>query len=55
MTESAKPNGFRIKGWSDVLAILAIIAMLTGALAWGIRLDIRTVDHEARLSKLEAR
>lgn len=48
-------NGFpRIKTWSDLGAIVAILVILVGALIWGIRLDMRSIDHEARISKLEA-
>jgi hypothetical protein len=55
VTEPSQRNGFSIRSWSDVLAVIAIITMLASAVAWGLKLDQRTTDHEARLSKIEGR
>lgn len=52
-TPAANGNGFRIKGWSDVLAVLGIIGILAGALAWGLKLDSGFTSHEGRISALE--
>lgn len=48
-------NGFSIRSWSDVLSLIAIVTMLASAIAWGLKLDQRMVDHEKRLSTLEGR
>jgi hypothetical protein len=48
-------NGFKIRGWSDVVSILVILGALAAAITWGIRLDQRSIDQEARISRLEAR
>lgn len=55
MADQNPRNGFSIRSWSDVLAVLAIIAMLSSALAWGLALQAGKEDHERRISKLEQR
>lgn len=50
---SDERNGFRLKSWSDVLAVLAIIAMLASAIAWGLMLQAGKDDHERRITRLE--
>jgi len=47
-------NGFSIRSWSDVLAVIGIIAMIASALAWGLNLQASKDDHEKRITKLEA-
>jgi hypothetical protein len=47
-------NGFSIRSWGDVLSLLAIVTMLASAIAWGLKLDARSTDHESRISKLES-
>lgn len=50
----ADGNGFRIKSWSDVLAVLAIIAMLASAITWAMTLQAGKEDHEKRITRLES-
>jgi hypothetical protein len=51
---AASRNGFSVRSWSDVLAIIAIVSLIVSAVIWGLKLDARSTDHESRLSKLEA-
>lgn len=46
-------NGFSIRSWNDVLSVLAIITLLSSALAWGLTLQYGKEDHERRITTLE--
>jgi hypothetical protein len=47
-------NGFRIKSWSDVLAVLVIVTMLASAITWALSLQAGKEDHERRITRLES-
>lgn len=50
-------NGFRIRGWKDVLTVLTIMTLLAGmfasAVVWGIRMDNRTIQNSNEISALK--
>jgi len=48
-------NGFRIKSWSDVVAIAALCAIFLGVITWGLKLEARNDALALRISAIEQR
>ena len=37
--KSNEKNGYRIRGWSDVVAVAGLLSLLLGVIAWGLKLE----------------
>lgn len=37
--KSLKPNGFAIKSWGDVIAVVSMAGLIIGVLTWGLKLE----------------
>ena len=55
MSEPNGRNGFRVRSWTDVAAVIVVTGAVVGALVWGLKLDLGYHDHEGRISKIEER
>ncbi len=38
-TARRNENGYRIRGWPDVVAVAGVLSLLLGVLAWGLKLE----------------
>ena len=46
------PNGFKVSTWTEALALLSIVLMAVAGLAWGLKLDGRSSEHEKDIARL---
>jgi hypothetical protein len=53
--DELKLNGLAIKSWGDVVAVVSMLSIFLGVVAWGLKLEARNDGLADRVAALEAR